>query len=324
VDPGSVVDNGDSGGEVSDTIHLSSGTRTATDSGTGFGSFMTTENGTRTYTPLAGGGTRQSTVAYTHDSLGRVSQEIDTPDTTDPSQTTCMLTSYATDTVDHVLTMPSQVTTLATGSASPCQATSAAQVVSATAYTYDSAFDTTKTQRAVAARFVPLTGLSFTYVTSATSTYDQYGRVLTGTDADNRTTNTAYTPAAGAEPVSVQVTDPAGLATTTTYDPARDLPLTVTDPAGYRTTKAYDALGSLTAQWTPGNPTSGPPVDTYTYEVSRTPPPWSPSRSRSPAAATWSARPSTTRSGAFARPRTRPPAAPTWPTPATTPTASQP
>ena len=28
------------------------------------------------------------------------------------------------------------------------------------------------------------------------------------------------------------VTDPMALATTTTYDPARDLPLTVTNPAG--------------------------------------------------------------------------------------------
>jgi RHS repeat-associated protein len=267
----SIVYNGDTADQVSDTIHLPSGTRTATDSGTGFGSFMVAENGTRTYTPLAGGGARQSTVSYTHDSMGRVTQEIDTPDTTDPGQTTCVLTSYATDTTNHVLTLPSLVTVLATGSAA-CQATSAAQVVSSTTYTYDSAFNTTKTQRAVAARFVPLTGLSFTYVTSTTATYDQYGRMLTATDADNRTTTTAYSPTAGAAPVSVKVTDPAGLTTTTSYDPARNLPLTVTDPAGYQTTKAYDTLGSLTAQWTPGNPTSGPAVQTYTYEVSRTAP----------------------------------------------------
>ena len=37
-------------------------------------------------------------------------------------------------------------------------------------------------------------GLTYTYTTELTSTYDQYGRVLTSTDADNRKTTTAYTP----------------------------------------------------------------------------------------------------------------------------------
>jgi len=70
----------------------------------------------------------------------------------------------------------------------------------------------------------------------------------------------------------VAVTDPANLITTTTYDPARDLPTGVTDPANYQSAETYDALGRVTAQWTAGNPTSGPAVYKYTYAVSATAP----------------------------------------------------
>ena len=268
----SIVYNGASGGQVVDKIYLAAGTTTGTDSGSGLSSFMTQDAGSKTYTTLAGGGTRESVIADTYDSSGRVSQEIDVPDTTDSSQTTCTLTTYATDTTDFVLGNPAEVTVLATGSSSTCAATSAVQVVSDTKYTYDSVFDLTKTQKATSATFNGLTGLAFTYATVQTATYDQYGRPLTATDADNRQTTTAYTPTTGAAPTSVQVTDPAGLATTTTYDPARNLALTATDPAGGQTTTTYDALGRQLSVWTPGNPTTGPPVRTHSYAVSTTAP----------------------------------------------------
>ena len=110
------------------------------------------------------------------------------------------------------------------------------------------------------------------------ATYDEYGRVLTSTNADGDTTTTAYTPSTGAEPTTVAVTEPAstsdpkGLTTTTTDDPGRDLPLTVTNPAGWETVKAYDALGGLTSAWTPGNASSGAAQDTFSYAVSNTAP----------------------------------------------------
>jgi YD repeat-containing protein len=263
----SIVYNGASGGQVVDKIYLAAGTMTGTDSGSGLSSYMMEDAGSKTYTTLAGGGTRESVVADTYGSGGGISQEIDVPDTADSSQTTCTLTTYATDTTDFVLNEPAEVTVLATGMSSNCAASSAAQVVSATKYTYNSAFDVTKTQKATSATFNGLTGLAFTYATVSTGTYDQYGRPLTATDPDNRSTITAYTPATGAAPTSVQVTDPAGLVTTTTYDPARNLALTATDPAGYQTTTTYDALGRPLAKWTPGNPTTGPAVQTYAYSV---------------------------------------------------------
>jgi RHS repeat-associated protein len=105
------------------------------------------------------------------------------------------------------------------------------------------------------------------------STYDEYGRVLTATDADNRTTTTSYTPATGAEATAEAVTDPMGLVTTTTYDPARDLTLTVTNPAGWVTAETYDALGRVTAVWTPGHSQGTVPADkTFSYDVSNTAP----------------------------------------------------
>ena len=69
------------------------------------------------------------------------------------------------------------------------------------------------------------------------------------------------------------MTDPKGLVTTTTYDPARDLPLTVTNPAGWITAETYDALGRLTAVWKPGHPQGTVPADdTFSYTVSNTAP----------------------------------------------------
>ncbi|MFF4805444.1 RHS repeat-associated core domain-containing protein [Streptomyces sp. NPDC001351] len=112
------------------------------------------------------------------------------------------------------------------------------------------------------------------YVTALQNTYDSYGRELTETDADGRTTTTVYTPTTGAAPTSIKVTQPkvtgqtAGFATTTTLDPARGLDLKTTDAAGYSSTSSYDPLGRLTAVWNPGFSTSNNPNTKYTYSLS--------------------------------------------------------
>ena len=51
----------------------------------------------------------------------------------------------------RVLLFSAEVTVLATASATTCQATSAAQAVSDTKYTYNGVFDVTKTQKATSA-----------------------------------------------------------------------------------------------------------------------------------------------------------------------------
>jgi RHS repeat-associated protein len=273
----SIVYNGaGTGTKVTDTITLPyTSSATATNSSLGQSAYITGSSSVDTYTTLAGGGARESIQAYTYNSNGQVATASKVPDTSNPAEDTCTTTTYAANTSAWIVNRPSEVNAVAL----PCgtTATQPSQVISDTKYSYDgggpgtpTAGNLTQVQRATAVS--QTIGLNYSYTTVQTSTYDQYGRVLTATDADNRKTTTAYTPATGAEPASVSVTDPATLVTTTTYDQARDLPLTVTDPAGYQSAKAYDALGRVTAQWTPGNPASGPAVDTYSYTVSNSAP----------------------------------------------------
>jgi RHS repeat-associated protein len=275
-----IVYNGaGTGNQVTDTVYIPyTSTATAKNSSLNQSSFITGMSSVSTYTALAGGGTRKSTITRTYNGYGQVLTESDVPDTGNAAEDTCTTITYATNTNNNVwlVDLPSEVNIVAL----PCgtQATQQSQVVSDTAYSYDgggtgtpTAGNVTKLQRATSATQTFGT-LTYTYATQQTDTYDQYGRMLTSTDADNRKTTTAYTPAAGAEPASVAVTDPATLVTTTTYDPARNLPTGVTDPAGYQSAETYDALGRVTAQWTPGNPATGPAVDKYTYSVSATAP----------------------------------------------------
>ena len=238
-------------------------------------SFMTGVAETRTFTALAGGGSRESDVTYTHDSAGQVTSQSDVPDTANPAEDTCTTTSYAQNTSTWLLDLPAEVQVVSV----PCTTTPVlpGDAVSGTRTFYDgsstlgavpSAGDVTKTQLATS-----YTGSTPTFTMQSAGTFDEYGRALTSTDADNRSTTTNYTPATGAEPTSVTVTDPMQLATTCTYDPVRDLRLTETSPAGYVTSQTYDALGRITAVWAPGHPQGTVPADkTFSYLVSATGP----------------------------------------------------
>jgi RHS repeat-associated protein len=240
--------------------------------------YMTGTAETKTFTALAAGGYREADDSYTHDSYGRVTVQTSVRDTSDASEDTCTQSSYATNASTWLLDLPAEVTVTSVPPADcPVSGTpTQAELVSDTQTYYDgsttlgaapSAGNVTMTKQATS-----YSGSSEVFTTESTATYDEYGRVLTSTDADGNTATTAYSPPTGAEPTSQAVTDPMGLVTTTTYDPARDLPLTVTNPAGWTTSETYDALGRLTAVWTPGHPTSGPADKTFSYDVSDTGP----------------------------------------------------
>jgi len=246
--------------------------------------FMTGTAQTLTFTALASGGYRESQVTDAHDAQGRVISEASAPDLSDngvagdASEDTCTQTTYAANTSANLLDLPGEVIVTAVPPAScPVSGTpTQAELVSDTRDYYDgsttlgaapSAGNVTMTQKATS-----YSGSTELFTAESKNTYDEYGRVLTATDADGNTTTTAYAPATGAEPTSETVTDPMGLVTTTSYDPVRDVALTVTNPAGRVTTEAYDALGRLTAVWTPGHSTSGPADKTFSYDVSDTGP----------------------------------------------------
>jgi RHS repeat-associated protein len=235
--------------------------------------FMTGTAETQLFTALASGKYRESDTTYGHDSSGRVTSVSDVPDTNDSSQDTCTTTSYATNsssTGTYLLDLPAEIDTVSV----PCTTTPTlpGDAVSDDQYFYDgsttlgaapSAGKLTETRLATS-----YNGSTPVYTTESKTGYDGYGRVTSATDADGRTTTTGYTPATGAEPTKVTVTDPMQLATVTTYDPARDLPLTVTDPAGYVTTRQYDAVGRITGLWKPGHAAGTSSADqTYSYTI---------------------------------------------------------
>lgn len=240
--------------------------------------FMTGVAETQTFTALAAGGYREADVTDHHDSLGRVDHESKVPDTSAPAEDTCSQTTYTASPSGWTSDLPAErIVTAVPPSSCPVSGTpTQAELISDTRNFYDgsttlgaapSKGDVTLTQDATS-----YNGSSPVFTTQSTSSYDEYGRVTSATDADGHPTTTSYTPATGAEPTSQTVTDPMALATTTTYDPARDLTLTTKDPAGLVTTEAYDALGRLTSVWTPGHATSGPADKTFGYNVSATAP----------------------------------------------------
>jgi len=265
-----VYDGAGTGQEVTDTIDLpSTSSAIAVNTTLDQAAYITGTSSALTYTALASGGYRESADSYTYNSAGLLTATSSVPDTGNAAEDTCSTTTYAANTGTGLIDLPA-TQAVYTGT---CNASGdgTGALVSQTEDFYDgeglgiapTAGNLTKTEKATAVG----------YFDTTTSTYDEYGRVLTSTDPDRDVTTTAYTPATGAEPISISVTDPMGLVTTTTYDPARDLPLTVADPAGYVTTTAYDALGRKSAEWTPGNPASGPATTSYAYAITNTAPP---------------------------------------------------
>jgi RHS repeat-associated protein len=262
-------DGAGTGQQVTDTVDLPwTSSAIAVNTSLDQAAYLTGTNSALTYTALAGGGARESIVNYFYNSSGLVTGQSSVPDTGNTAESTCTDTTYAANTGTGLLDLPATVTT----DAGACNASGGGTgpMVSQTESFYDgqalgvapTAGNLTKTEQATAVG----------YFDTSTYTYDEYGRVLTATNPDRDTTTTAYTPATGAEPTSEQVTDPMGLVTTTTYDLARELPLTATAPGGEVTTTAYDALGRETAQWTPGNPATGPATSTWSYTISNTAP----------------------------------------------------
>jgi RHS repeat-associated protein len=240
--------------------------------------FMTGVGETQTFTALAAGGYSEAEATNHHDASGRIDWEANVPDTSDPSEDTCTQSTYTANPAAWTSDLPAEkIVTAVPPSSCPVSGTpTQAELVSDIRYFYDGS---TTLGAAPSAGNVTLTqdvssysGSSPVFTSNSKSVYDEYGRVTSATDADTHTTTTSYSPATGAEPTSKTVTDPMGLVTTTTYDPARDLTLTVTNPAGWVTTEAYDAVGRLTSVWTPGHSTSGPADKTFSYAISATAP----------------------------------------------------
>ncbi|MBV2358022.1 HNH endonuclease [Streptomyces sp. J2-1] len=280
--------NGDGGALLSDeTTDPWTSPATATQSRTKVGldplvAHRTNTLRTRATTTKADGTPRTTETDYTIDDATGLPMSVDDRgDTSTTADDTCSRTWYVKDASGNTLPVPRRVQEVAVS----CSATPKypADLISDDLTFFDKSTDNTAVpakgdvtmvQKAdsVAADGTPH------YVTALQNTYDDYGRELSETDADNRTTTTTYTPATGASPTAVKVTQPkvtgqtAAFSSTTTIDPARGLDLKTTDAAGYSTTSTYDPLGRLTAVWEPGFSTANNPNTKYGYDLNPTAP----------------------------------------------------
>lgn len=238
---------------------------------------------TRTLALLASGSWRDVQTDTTYNSADQVIQVDAKGDGSTSDPEICTSTAYASSSANPMmLSYPSEVTAV-TG---PCgtTATASTTVSDARSY-YDGSGNGSLTSMGTLGAITGGGSVTGTQVISgydssgspqfqakSAATYDEYGRTLSATDANGNVASTAYTPATGALPAKIVVTNPMRWTTTTTLDPARAVPLTITDPNGNVTTETYDALGRATAVWLPGKSTSSSANDTFSYDVTGTAP----------------------------------------------------
>ncbi|MFJ4679766.1 polymorphic toxin-type HINT domain-containing protein [Kitasatospora sp. NPDC088783] len=230
--------------------------------------------------------TTERDASYDADHAGRVLTTDVLGDTSLPGlpQRQCTSVSYATGGDPVMVENPYRVLTLKGGCG---QQPNADNTVSDALTVYDGkdvgllGDKADQTETRVLESYGP--GNSPVYRTTVRAQYDAYGRQVSTTDPqrtdrahpNGATTTTAYSPASGALPTSVEVTNPLGWKSTTTLDPGRSLPTKAVDENGRTTYEAYDALGRLTSVWQPGRApdaagTAKNPNRTFSYALNGT------------------------------------------------------
>ncbi|MET9219966.1 polymorphic toxin-type HINT domain-containing protein [Streptomyces sp. NPDC003300] len=208
---------------------------------------------------------------------GLVTAEGDGGDTAHGVEPNCTRTSYVTpDITNWLISYPAQVTNVDQGTCGADYPPTA--VTASTRTSYDNSApgaaptpgqaNATKTEEASKLQ----TGGQLVWDTTSQSVHDQYGRVTTLKGQDAQPVTTVYTPATGAQPTMLTVTNVKAQSTTTVLDGLRGLTLKTTDANQRTATSEYDALGRLTKGWSTGRPTSANPNATFTYNVSATVP----------------------------------------------------
>ncbi|WAL63775.1 hypothetical protein ORV05_22570 [Amycolatopsis cynarae] len=207
---------------------------------------------TRSLTDLAAGGVRTATTVPVYDSVGRVVRQTESGDGVPDI---CTSTSYAENLNSWIRNKVSE--TITSQQVCPAPGTTPTPILTDARTFYDGqttlgtvtgAGDATRTDSATANNNGTLT-----FATTGTGTFDASGRPLTVTDALNRTTSLAYTPADSGNLTQTVTTNSLNQTATVNLDPARGLTTSTIDIATHRTDATYDALGRLTAVWLPGH-----------------------------------------------------------------------
>ncbi|WP_334521902.1 polymorphic toxin-type HINT domain-containing protein [Streptomyces sp. B21-105] len=245
---------------------------------------------TASYSYLTGSDTWRSTGADTveFDAEGRPVRVLDTGDAAKSGDETCTQTWYADNDTVGLKNLVSRVRTVALG----CTFTEAdlkleavggtrGNVLADTATAYDGLPWTTTMQPTkglptwVGRAGAYGTGGSVTWDKGTTTDYDVLGRQIKVTDADLKSTTTAYTPATAGPPTRTIQTNAAGHQNITYTDPRRGLPTRIYDANLKKSELAYDALGRVTDVWLPNrNRGTQSPNSKYTYNLSNTNPSW--------------------------------------------------
>ncbi len=268
-----IVRNGVGGQVVSKTITTPWKDQTATSSHSWDerGAHMVNTERVDTYTALADGSFRQTSTVNTFDSHGMITQVHDQGDVNDPDDDRCTNTTYARNTGLHLLSLVAQTRTVA----ADCETTASVDdFITHTPTLYDDgAFGDTPTQGrpTQTQRVADHDGTTPLFQTVTATEYDEYGRAVSVTDAENNTTTTAYTAAhPGGHNTTVETTNPLGHVTVEEYN-ARSQVIAETDANGNTTELAYDPLGRLTDVWLADRDRDRgfPPSQKYEYNVAK-------------------------------------------------------
>ncbi|GAA0256417.1 RHS repeat-associated core domain-containing protein [Saccharothrix mutabilis subsp. mutabilis] len=266
------VFNGDGGPRVSSTITEPTivGT-TATRTRTGLPpltAVIVAETRKRTITDLAGGGTRTATTTSRYDALGRLTHSTESGDGVPDL---CTRTTYADNTTAWVRDRVAE--TVVSQQVCPADGVAQTDILSAKRTYYDQQATLGQVTTGNAFRTDSATadtGGQLTFATTGTVSYDATGRLLTTTDALQRTTRVAYTPADGGVLTKTVTTNAKNQTSTVEVEPARGKTTAAIDVGGRRHDVVYDALGRVVEVWKPGQirrAGGGSPATTYEYTV---------------------------------------------------------
>ncbi|WP_433543915.1 polymorphic toxin-type HINT domain-containing protein (plasmid) [Streptomyces sp. CA-294286] len=205
---------------------------------------------------------RTSKETTKYDSYG-LPVEVD--ETTAGGKRLCTTTSYARNTVLHLLESESRQLTRRGGCAEP-----AGEVIEDTRTLYDNKAFGEAPVKGLATEIQELDADGVGYATTDRTAYDIHGRESETWDAENRRTTVVNTPATGARPVKTVTTDPLGHTETTEFDDVRGMPVKETDANNKSATMQYDPLGRLLKVWEiDRDPATQTPSATYDYTVRR-------------------------------------------------------
>ncbi|WP_163511245.1 RHS repeat-associated core domain-containing protein [Fodinicola acaciae] len=244
----------------------------------GINAYMVNPTATRTRTALAAGGWRRTQTTTTYNAYGQPTQLDNQGDTATTTDDQCTRTTYVPNTTAWLTNYPSRVETVAKNCATTPNRPD--DIITDVITSYDNHANTDPPSAGNPTNVEKVNGWDTnasraTYLTTATHTYDLYGRLLTAADAKNNKTTTSYLPTNGGPVTATTVTNMLGFTAVTTLEPAWGQPLYVIDANNERTDATYDPLGRLTQIWNTDHSKANYPTQPniqYNYLVRSTAP----------------------------------------------------